>query len=437
MNRIALVMHTTSYGADGFVGACGRVGAGVVLASDRCHVLDRSWHWPADSLVIDFADPDAAAAAIAAAHSEAGARSGGAPRRWRTAGQGGRGGGAPAGPGGQRPGGDGRRGEQARDAPAAGGVSRCGRLAAAFHHRRTRRRSGPRRRRDRYPRRRSAFRAWSSRSCCRAAAASCAPTIRRRWPTALARLSRLLADPAVRRPDPAAADQILIESFVPGPEFAVEGHPDARAPTGDGALRQARSAGRSDVRGDAVRHAVAPVRGRPATHHRARPRPARGRWASRPGPCTPSCAGTTATRCSSSWRRGRSAGCARAACALPTGLSLEDVVVRHALGDAVPAREDRASGVMMIPVPARVPSALRAVDGVDDARAVAGVDDVVISTRVGETLTPLPEGSHYTGFIFASGDTAGGVERRCAPQRDDSISRSLRWSPSRADGPRF
>jgi biotin carboxylase len=46
------------------------VGAGVVIASDRCHVLDRSWHWPADSLVIDFADPDGAAAAIAAAQSE-------------------------------------------------------------------------------------------------------------------------------------------------------------------------------------------------------------------------------------------------------------------------------------------------------------------------------------------------------------------------------
>ena len=92
------------------------------------------------------------------------------------------------------------------------------------------------------------------------------------------------------------------------------------------------------------------------------------------------------------------------------GLSLEDVVVRHALGAPVPAREARASGVMMIPVPARVPSALRAIDGVDDARAVAGIDDVVISTRVGETLTPLPEGSNYTGFIFASGDSAAGVE---------------------------
>ncbi|HMF41744.1 MAG TPA: carboxylate--amine ligase, partial [Polyangia bacterium] len=62
MNRIALVTHTTSYGAAGFVEACRRAGSDVVLASDRCHVLDRAWHWPADSLVIDFSDPEGAAA---------------------------------------------------------------------------------------------------------------------------------------------------------------------------------------------------------------------------------------------------------------------------------------------------------------------------------------------------------------------------------------
>jgi len=67
VNRIVLVTHTTSYGASGFVDACRRAGDGVVLASDRCHVLDRAWHWPADSLVIDFSDPETAAAAIAAA----------------------------------------------------------------------------------------------------------------------------------------------------------------------------------------------------------------------------------------------------------------------------------------------------------------------------------------------------------------------------------
>ena len=95
-----------------------------------------------------------------------------------------------------------------------------------------------------------------------------------------------------------------------------------------------------------------------------------------------------------------------------SGFSLEDVVVRHALGAGdVPARIGGASGVMMIPTPARVPSALRAVEGIEAARAVAGIDDVVISVRVGETLVPLPEGTSYTGFMFATGDDPATVEQ--------------------------
>jgi hypothetical protein len=88
------------------------------------------------------------------------------------------------------------------------------------------------------------------------------------------------------------------------------------------------------------------------------------------------------------------------------------VVVRHALGAGdTPTRVGGASGVMMIPTPARVPSALRAVGGVEAARAVPGIDDVVISVRVGETLVPLPEGQSYTGFVFATGETPAFVER--------------------------
>jgi hypothetical protein len=93
------------------------------------------------------------------------------------------------------------------------------------------------------------------------------------------------------------------------------------------------------------------------------------------------------------------------------GLTLEDVVVRHALGgSAPPARDRRPSGVMMIPIPARVPSVLKDVTGVDDARAVPGVSEVVISARVGETVVPLPEGASYLGFIFADADHPSAVE---------------------------
>jgi hypothetical protein len=92
-------------------------------------------------------------------------------------------------------------------------------------------------------------------------------------------------------------------------------------------------------------------------------------------------------------------------------LTLEDVVVRHALGEMKrPARDGRASGVMMIPIPAREPAVLRSVGGLGDARVVPDVDDLVISVRPGETIVPLPDGASYLGFIFASADTPAAVE---------------------------
>jgi hypothetical protein len=53
---------------------------------------------------------------------------------------------------------------------------------------------------------------------------------------------------------------------------------------------------------------------------------------------------------------------------------------------------------------------LLGVTGVDEARAVPWVDDVVISARVGETLVPLPEGASYFGFIFARAPSSLAVE---------------------------
>src|ERR1700710_3154696 len=58
-DRIVLVMHTTAYGAEAFVEASRRVGVEVVIASDRCPVLDLGWQWPADAWGGDFIDPRA------------------------------------------------------------------------------------------------------------------------------------------------------------------------------------------------------------------------------------------------------------------------------------------------------------------------------------------------------------------------------------------
>jgi biotin carboxylase len=85
------------------------------------------------------------------------------------------------------------------------------------------------------------------------------------------------------------------------------------------------------------------------------------------------------------------------------GATLEELVLREALGPrrTPPLRETGASGVMMIPVPG--PGILREVRGVAAARAVAGIEDVVITAHQGQALIPWPEGSRYPGFIFARG----------------------------------
>ena len=90
---------------------------------------------------------------------------------------------------------------------------------------------------------------------------------------------------------------------------------------------------------------------------------------------------------------------------------LEELLLRHALGEAPDAwcREPRASGVMMIPIPRR--GMFRSVAGIDAARCVAGVDDLQITAKPDQLLVPLPEGASYLGFIFARGERGADVER--------------------------
>jgi biotin carboxylase len=92
------------------------------------------------------------------------------------------------------------------------------------------------------------------------------------------------------------------------------------------------------------------------------------------------------------------------------GISLEEVILRHALGLPLGdhARERAASGVMMLPI--RRAGTLREVRGLDAARAVPGVSDVRITIAPGRPVVPLPEGDRYLGFAFARGETPAEVE---------------------------
>ena len=102
--------------------------------------------------------------------------------------------------------------------------------------------------------------------------------------------------------------------------------------------------------------------------------------------------------------------CARALRFAPAGAPLEELLLRHALGES-PAdwtREDQASGVMMIPIPRR--GILRGVDGIDAARNVPHVEDVRMTAKMEQLLVPLPEGASYLGFIFARAERPADVE---------------------------
>lgn len=93
-----------------------------------------------------------------------------------------------------------------------------------------------------------------------------------------------------------------------------------------------------------------------------------------------------------------------------TGMTLEELILRHALGLPLGPheRERRAAGVMMIPIPAA--GVLEEVRGTAEAAAVPGVEAVTLTAHRGQALVPLPEGGRYLGFIFARGDTPGAVE---------------------------
>lgn len=92
------------------------------------------------------------------------------------------------------------------------------------------------------------------------------------------------------------------------------------------------------------------------------------------------------------------------------GVSLEELILRHAMGMDISTlkRQEGASGVMMIPTPRA--GEFKGVKGLDRARAVADIDDVVISAHPSRYVEPLPDSGFYLGFIFARAETPQRVE---------------------------
>ena len=90
---------------------------------------------------------------------------------------------------------------------------------------------------------------------------------------------------------------------------------------------------------------------------------------------------------------------------------LEELILRHAAGEDTGdvSVSQGAAGVMMIPIPRE--GVYVQVEGFEQAKRVPLVEDVIITAKQGQKLVPLPEGSSYLGFIFARGPEPGGVEQ--------------------------
>jgi ATP-grasp domain/L-amino acid ligase C-terminal domain 2/ATP-grasp N-terminal domain len=233
---------------------------------------------------------------------------------------------------------------------------------------------------------------------------------------AFAWLQRLLARPQVRAERNPAHETILVEGYIPGREFALEGvleegtlrtlalfdKPDPlEGPSFEETIYvtppQLSHAGRTEIvrtiaiaaRAIGLRHG--PIHAECRVNERGvyvlevAARPIGGLCAKTlrfDGPDSP---------------------------ALPQGParhSLEELLLRHAVGEPIHGytREVRAAAVMMIPIPRR--GLLKSVDGLDDARSVPGVEEITITAKIDQMLQPLPEGASYLGFIFARAATS-------------------------------
>ena len=225
-----------------------------------------------------------------------------------------------------------------------------------------------------------------------------------------ARLSAILA-----QPDAAAcgepARHYLVEEFIPGAEVAVEGlveggrltvlalfdKPDPLdGPFFEETIYLTPSRLSADVRAAVEECAGRAVR---ALGIERGPVHAEVRWNARGAWLIEIAARPIGGRCSAVLRFGADR------------MTLEELLLRRALGLPVPTleREATAAGVMMVPVPGA--GTLKRVHGRDDAAQVPGIVEVVITAHPGERLVPWPEGSRYPGFIFARGATPAAAER--------------------------
>jgi biotin carboxylase len=230
---------------------------------------------------------------------------------------------------------------------------------------------------------------------------------------AFARLRALLVQPDVRAERDSAHGTLLVESFIRGAEYAVEGVLTA------GVLRTFAVFDKPDpLEGPFFEETIylTPSRESAEIQREIELTVAAGAAALglRHGPIHAECrVNDSGVHLLEVAARPIGGLCAKALRFVSPGgeASLEEVLLRHALQEDVAmfTRERRASGVMMIPIPHR--GVYKSVEGEREARVVPEIVDVQITAKPGAVLVPLPEGRSYLGFIFARATTPLAVDQ--------------------------
>lgn len=225
--------------------------------------------------------------------------------------------------------------------------------------------------------------------------------------TTFERLRRLLLEPGIRATRDSLNDTVMVEGFVPGREFALEGVVE------DGRLRTLAVFEKPDpLDGPFFEETVYVTPSRLLEHRQQEVEQVVARAIAaiglRHGPIHAECRVREEVVVLEVAARPIGGLCAKALRFEDPrvgSISLEELLLRHACGQTTSrvARETVSSGVMMIPIPAR--GIYRGVDGVDAAKSVPGIEDIRMTAKPDQLLVPLPEGASYLGFIFARRDT--------------------------------
>ena len=95
-----------------------------------------------------------------------------------------------------------------------------------------------------------------------------------------------------------------------------------------------------------------------------------------------------------------------------SGLGLEELIVRHAIGKPVDDQTLAPGGSAVMMIPIAQGGIYQSVRGAEEAARVPSVESIEITAVPGQRLVPLPEGSSYLGFIFARAATVAEAEAR-------------------------